>query len=342
MAFSLGSLVQTAGQAVDKHRQLQRQREQDILQRALITAQIGELSGRHQPGGAEPFTLGPGQARYGPDGKLVVSAPAAVKPPPRLVDPVNGTIWERNENGEWQQGTMASPGAPQGPTTQPSPTTQGPTNPVPTSTQRPVSPPVARKPARLGVPQQSHMGTDAQGNAVVATTDRAGHVTGVQTVGGGMGKASNANEREIGSLGDSMQRSVNVLQDVATHNPQAFAQAIAWIRAQRHGRIPRMLAEARGVLGSDDANRVVQEYSNFLLTSNKTVAGTRPTEFLVELEQNASLPAFGQDQNTWGSAFQAMKDRVATARAKAGSRVQSNVSPDSTEQNRSRYGYSKP
>lgn len=338
MAFSLGSLVQTAGQAVDKHRQLQRQHDQDILQRALITAQIGELSGRHGPQG---FTLPAGATRYGPDGKLVVSAPAAVKPPPRLVDPVNGTIWERNENGEWQQGTMASPTTPS-PTPQPPPTTQGPASPAPASTQRPASPPVVRKPARLGVPQQSHMGTDAQGNAVVATTDRAGHVTGVQTVGGGMGKASNANEREIGSLGDSMQRSVNVLQDVATHNPQAFAQAMAWIRAQRHGRIPRMLAEARGVLGSDDANRVVQEYSNFLLTSNKTVAGTRPTEFLVELEQNASLPAFGQDQNTWGNAFQAMKDRVATARAKAGTRVPSNVSADSTAQNRSRYGYSKP
>lgn len=73
MAFSLGSLVQTAGQAVDKHRQLQRQHDQDILQRALITAQIGELSGRHGPQG---FTLPAGATRYGPDGKPIASSPA--------------------------------------------------------------------------------------------------------------------------------------------------------------------------------------------------------------------------------------------------------------------------
>lgn len=78
MGFSLGSLVQTAGQAVDKHRQLQRQRDQDILQRALITAQIGELQGRHQgvPKPPEGFTLGPGGKRYDANGKEIANNPA--------------------------------------------------------------------------------------------------------------------------------------------------------------------------------------------------------------------------------------------------------------------------
>lgn len=77
MAFSLGSLVQTAGQTVDKHRQLQRQREQDILQKALMNAQITELQGRHQgvPKVPEPFTLGPGGKRFDANGNEIAHNP---------------------------------------------------------------------------------------------------------------------------------------------------------------------------------------------------------------------------------------------------------------------------
>lgn len=98
MAFSLGSLVQTAGQAVEKHRVLQRQREQDILQKALMNAQISELNNRHQkvPTVPEPFTLGPGQQRYGPDGKLIVAAPTAVKPPEGFTLGAGGKRYDAN------------------------------------------------------------------------------------------------------------------------------------------------------------------------------------------------------------------------------------------------------
>jgi hypothetical protein len=77
MGFSLGSLVQTAGQAVEKRRDLQRQREKDILQRALVNAQIAELQQRHQSATnpAAGFTLPQGAKRYDANGHEIANNP---------------------------------------------------------------------------------------------------------------------------------------------------------------------------------------------------------------------------------------------------------------------------
>lgn len=110
MSIPFSYLVGTASQALEKKRQRQieeqeraSEQEMEILRRSLLNAQIAKLGQPEQPSAPEPFTLSPGQQRFGPDGKLIaevpgdagIQRPVTLAPGGALVSPTGEIIAER-------------------------------------------------------------------------------------------------------------------------------------------------------------------------------------------------------------------------------------------------------
>jgi hypothetical protein len=219
-----------------------------------------------------------------------------------LQDPVTGQIYNYNaETGEVSPAMMA-----------PTPTTPGTAPPGGAGAPAvPTQQPSAKKPAKLGVkPPRPIITTTAQGDvlAVDPTTLGVRQVTGAA-------KPLSAQERTAGSQQESAEHSVSTMEQIAQRNPAAAKAAVAAIQAGGWGKMGKAYAALRGFTNDPDANTFFTEYKNMLLAVTPTYGGARPTQQLMDLEQQATLPALGTGDFT--TAFRHMRNRLNDLRAKA-------------------------
>lgn len=219
------------------------------------------------------------------------------KAPPRLVDPVTGTIWERDpDSGEWKPGTMAGAAptsSPQGPVTSP-------------------KPPV--RPARINVkPERPIAGTDAAGNTLLIDPK-----TGVARPVAGAGKPVTEKERVAASRVGSVNTSIDTIERIGTTNRRAFNEAMSALRLSHYGKLGLAAADLRNMFSSPEAQQLYSEINNVILAVSPTYGGARPTDILMNLEQAASLPGIGGGDAAFRTALRHMRDRARDIGAQAG------------------------
>src|SRR5206468_2719422 len=95
--------------------------------------------------------------------------------------------------------------------------------------------------------------------------------------------------------------------------------------AARFGPLGQVLTEARGTLTDPDAQAFYTHYNNMILSVTPTYGGTRPTQPLMDLEKQATLPAIGSGD--FSTAFGHMRRRLADLKAKAGKAFQQSGAP---------------
>jgi hypothetical protein len=123
-------------------------------------------------------------------------------------------------------------------------------------------------------------------------------------------------ERVAASQYDSASNSINAMEAIAQRNPAAAKQAVAAIKASRYGPLGQLVTEARGTLTDPDAQTFYTHYNNMILAVTPTYGGSRPTQPLMDLEKQATLPAIGSGDFT--TAFGHMRGRLKDLKAKAG------------------------
>jgi len=123
-------------------------------------------------------------------------------------------------------------------------------------------------------------------------------------------------ERVAASQYGSAQQSIDAMRAIAARNPNAVKQAVAAIKAAKYGAVGSLITEARGSLTDPDAQNFFTHYNNMLLTVTPTYGASRPTQQLMDLEKNATLPAIGSGD--FATAFTHMENRLKDIQAKAG------------------------
>lgn len=132
-------------------------------------------------------------------------------------------------------------------------------------------------------------------------------------------------ERVAASQYQSAHDSIQAMRDIAARNPNAAKQAVAAIKASRYGPLGQLVTEARGTLTDPDAQTFYTHYNNMILAVTPTYGGSRPTQPLMDLEKQSTLPAIGSGDFT--TAFGHMDSRLKDLRAKAGKAFQGAGTP---------------
>lgn len=141
----------------------------------------------------------------------------------------------------------------------------------------------------------------------------------------GVQKEPTPAERVASSQYGSAQASITAMRDIAARNPGAAKQAVAAIKASRYGPLGQLVTEARGTLTDPDAQTFYTHYNNMILTVTPTYGGSRPTQPLMDLEKQATLPAIGSGD--FATAFGHMNERLRDLKAKAGKAFQAPSAP---------------
>jgi len=127
-------------------------------------------------------------------------------------------------------------------------------------------------------------------------------------------------ERVANSQYESASNSIAAMREIAKNNPAAVKQAVAAIKASRWGPLGTLVTEARGTLTDPDAQNFYTHYNNMILAVTPTYGGSRPTQALMDLEKQATLPAIGSGD--FATAFSHMDSRLKDLKAKAGKAFQ--------------------
>src|SRR6266550_2706644 len=133
-------------------------------------------------------------------------------------------------------------------------------------------------------------------------------------------KEATSQERVAASQYQSAEQSIQAMRDIAARNPNAAKQAVGAIKAARFGPLGQLVTEARGGLTDPDAQTFYTHYNNMILAVTPTYGGSRPTQPLMDLEKQATLPAIGSGDFT--TAFAHMDSRLKDLKAKAGKAFQ--------------------
>lgn len=181
----------------------------------------------------------------------------------------------------------------------------------------PGAPAPTKTPAKLSVKPKQVLGYDKDGNAIMVTVPTPGATPQTQAVPG-VGKPLTDKERVAGSQAQSIESSVDRMADIATRNPSALNQAQAAIKLGHYGVVGRMAAEAKNLLSDPEAQQFYTDYNNYLLAVTPTYGGARPTQQLMDLETNASLPGLMAGGAARDAALEHMRSRLKDVRAKAG------------------------
>ena len=250
------------------------------------------------------------------------AAHPAGRVPPRLVDPGTGQVYERNaESGEWEPARIAMPPAQPATGIPATPQASGPSAPQPISplprqpqplrlTQKP------RAPARAPAPKQARtvQSVTADGRTVITQLGPDGHPVSSDTLASG--RAPTMIQSQAASQLPAAEDAVGTVSRIAATHPESYEAAVRFLRAHRHAKLGGdLIAEARGVLGDADAQRVVQAYNAYLLA---TIPNARPNVTPIDMESEASLPAAFGDRSTWPDALRMMSERVQALRIRGG------------------------
>jgi hypothetical protein len=220
-------------------------------------------------------------------------APAAGKLQ-HLVDPVTGAVYgyDPETNTVTPSTTAPSPAVPQQPQT-------------------------PKPPAKIGVKPHEVVGYDAQGNALGITFQPGGGTPTSQAIPGA-GRPLTPQERTAGSQAEAVGSSIDRLEQIAKANPQAVDQATAAIKAGHYGLPGRIFADVRNAFADPDAQEFYTLFNNYLLAVTPTYGGARPTQQLMDLEANASLPGLMAGGPARDAALTVMRHRLQDVRARAG------------------------
>jgi hypothetical protein len=144
---------------------------------------------------------------------------------------------------------------------------------------------------------------------------------------GAANRPPSASEEKFAGVATEMRAAVDEMKTIAQDHPEAVQEAA---KALNLGLLPVVghAAEALRSYGlSPQAQEFVGAYKRFQLGVTPLRAGSRPNQYMLYLEQQATAPAIGEDLGAWSKKIDAMDRLVSTAERQAGRALSQSPAP---------------